>query len=69
MPASTASPQDTDWEATNNNMKVQILSNSEGSSPMKEIPPNGDISLLNEKNDLTKNLLLATDVDETVRDL
>ena len=36
---------------------------------MKEIPPNGDISLLNEKNDLTKNLLLATDVDETVRDL
>ena len=56
-----------EWENTNNNMKVQILSNSEGSSPMKEIAQNGEISLLNEKNDLTKNLLLATDLDETVR--
>ena len=26
-----------------------------------------EISLLNEKNELTKNLLLATDLDETVR--
>ena len=51
---------------TNNNLKVQIISNSEGSSPMKEMSPNGEISLLNEKNDLTKNLLLATDVDGSV---
>ena len=34
---------------------------------MKEIAQNGEISLLNEKNELTKNLLLATDLDETVR--
>ena len=66
MPAPTAGPQE-EWENTNNNMKVQILSNSEGSSPMKEIAQNGEIGLLNEKNDLTKNLLLATDLDETVR--
>ena len=52
--------------ATNNNLKVQIVSNSEGSSPMKEMSPNGEISLLNEKNDLTKNLLLATDIDGSV---
>ena len=51
---------------TNNNLKVQIISNSEGSSPMKEMSPNGEISLLNEKNDLTKNLLLATDADGSV---
>ena len=66
MPAPSASPGE-GWENTNNNMKVQILSNSEGSSPMKEIAQNGEISLLNEKNELTKNLLLATDLDETVR--
>lgn len=66
VPAPSAGPGD-GWENTNNNMKVQILSNSEGSSPMKETAQNGEISLLNEKNELTKNLLLATDLDETVR--
>ena len=65
VPASTAGSQD-EAVATNNNLKVQIISNSEGSSPMKEMSPNGEISLLNEKNDLTKNLLLATDMDGSV---
>ena len=68
VPASTASTGGSQEEAvvTNNNLKVQIVSNSEGSSPMKEMSPNGEISLLNEKNDLTKNLLLATDIDGSV---
>ena len=71
VPASTASTASTagsqeEAVATNNNLKVQIISNSEGSSPMKEMSPNGEISLLNEKNDLTKNLLLATDADGSV---
>ena len=68
VPASTASTAGSQEEAvmTNNNLKVQIISNSEGSSPMKEMSPNGEISLLNEKNDLTKNLLLATDIDGSV---
>ena len=61
---STGSQEET--VMTNNNLKVQIISNSEGSSPMKEMSPNGEISLLNEKNDLTKNLLLATDADGSV---
>ena len=65
VPASTAGAQE-EAVATNNNLKVQIISNSEGSSPMKEMSPNGEISLLNEKNDLTKNLLLATDMDGSV---
>ena len=34
---------------------------------MKEMSPTGEISHSYEKNDLTKNLLLATDMDETVR--
>ena len=68
VPASTVSTGGSQEEAvmTNNNLKVQIISNSEGSSPMKEMSPNGEISLLNEKNDLTKNLLLATDIDGSV---
>ena len=68
VPASTVSTGGSQEEAvmTNNNLKVQIISNSEGSSPMKEMSANGEISLLNEKNDLTKNLLLATDIDGSV---